>query len=345
MRRTPPSAGPRLFDLLVVGDVNPDVVVGGVPEEILYAQVEQLVDTGTVTVGGSAAILACGAARLGLRTALVGLVGDDDAGRFMLDQLAARGVDVSGCVTHDSLATGLTVHLVREGDRAMLTFPGCLPALAADTVDRALMNEARHLHVSSFFLQPLLAAGLPDLFEEAHAASLTTSLDTNWDPADRWAGLATVLPKTDVLLPNSEEALAIAGALGDAGRPSAGSRRTKVMEEEEEEGEGEVERAVRRLAALGPLPVVKCGADGALTLTDARLLRVPTVTAGVTDAVGAGDSFDAGFLAGWLTGREIATSLALGAACGALSLRGAGGVARQPTLDEALAAAGAAARH
>ena len=99
MRRTPPPVGSRRFDLLVVGDANPDVIVSGVPEEILYAQVEQLVDTGTLTIGGSAAILACGATRLGLRTALVALVGDDAAGRFMLQQLAARGVDTSSCVT------------------------------------------------------------------------------------------------------------------------------------------------------------------------------------------------------------------------------------------------------
>ncbi len=335
MRRVPPPAESRRLDLLVVGDANPDVIVSGVPEEILYAQVEQLVDTGTLTVGGSAAILACGAARLGLRTALAALVGDDAAGRFMLEQLAARGVDTSGCVTHENLATGLTVHLVRENDRAMLTFPGCLPALTAGMVDRGLLHDARHLHASSFFLQPLLSAELPGLFAEARAADLTTSLDTNWDPADRWEGLADAVPLTDILLPNSEEALAIAVTLrsseGQASKSASAPR-----------GEDPIVAAMRHLAALGPLPVVKCGADGALLLVDGRLVSAPAVTAGVADTVGAGDSFDAGFLAGWLTGRDIEASLALGAACGGLSLRGAGGTGWQPTLDEALAAAGAA---
>jgi sugar/nucleoside kinase (ribokinase family) len=335
--RTPP-ADSRRFDLLVLGDANPDVIVSGVPEEILYAQVEQLVDTGTLTVGGSAAILACGAARLGLRTALVALVGDDAAGRFMLEQLAARGVDTSGCITHASLATGLTVHLVREQDRAMLTFPGCLPELTAAMVDRALLREARHVHASSFFLQPLLSVELPALLEGAHAAGLTTSLDTNWDPTDRWEGLREVLPRTDVLLPNSEEALALAGAL------SASSDRPRGGGAPEPAGEEAVEAAARELASLGPLPVVKCGADGAFAVEDGSLVRVLAVTAGVADAVGAGDSFDAGFLAGWLTGRDVEASLALGAACGGLSLRGAGGTGWQPTLDEALAAAGAAPR-
>ena len=123
--------GDRLLDLLVVGDANPDIVLSGVPQVIAYAQVEQLVETGTLTVGGSAAILACGAARLGLRTALASVVGDDGAGRFMLDQLRRRDVGVSGVRIGEGLATGLTVHLVKDeqAGRAMLTFPGCITAL------------------------------------------------------------------------------------------------------------------------------------------------------------------------------------------------------------------------
>jgi sugar/nucleoside kinase (ribokinase family) len=322
--RTPPPAAGRAVDLLVVGDVNPDVVLSGVPRTIAYAQVEQLVDTGTLTVGGSAAILACGAARLGLRTALVGIVGDDAGGRFMLEQLAARGVDTSDCVTQSELATALTVHLVRDDDRAMLTFPGAIPALDAAVVGDELLRSVRHLHVSSFFLQPLLAGGLRGLFERAHAAGATTSLDTNWDPLDRWEGLAEVLPGTDVLLPNSEEALAVAQAL-DPAEPAR-----------------QLDDAVAALAAHGPLPVVKCGADGAILCADGRLVSAAAVTAGIADSVGAGDSFDAGFLAGLLNGYPLERSLRLAAACGALSLRGAGGTGWQAALDEALRAADAA---
>jgi sugar/nucleoside kinase (ribokinase family) len=188
-----------------------------------------------------------------------------------------------------------------------------------------LLRSARHLHVSSFFLQPLLAAGLRDLFDRAHAAGATTSLDTNWDPLDRWEGLAAALPATDVLLPNSEEALAIADAL-DPQEPPRG-----------------LGDALTALAANGPLPVAKCGADGAVAQADGRLLRAPTVTVGVADSVGAGDSFDAGFLAGWLNGYELERSLRLAAVCGALSLRGAGGTGWQPSLDEALRVVDAAA--
>jgi sugar/nucleoside kinase (ribokinase family) len=323
--RTPPSATDRAVDLLVVGDVNPDVVLSGVPRTITYAQVEQLVDTGTLTVGGSAAILACGAARLGLRTALVGVIGEDAGGSFMLKQLAARGVDTTGVVVREDLGTGLTVHLVRDDDRAMLTFLGVIPTLDAVAVSDERLRDARHLHASSFFLQPLLAAGMRGLFERAHTAGVTTSLDTNWDPRDRWEGVADVLAETDVLFPNSEEALAIAEAIDPVEPPR------------------DLGAAVAALAARGPLPIVKCGADGATAWLDGRLQSAPSLTAGLVDAVGAGDSFDAGFLAGWLNGYQLERSLRLAAVCGALSLRGAGGTGWQPGLDEALHAVDTAA--
>ena len=83
------------FDLLVVGDVNPDVILRGAPRELAFGQAEQLAEGADLGLGGSAAITACGASRLGLSTAIVGAVGDDAAGRLALDELARRGVDTS----------------------------------------------------------------------------------------------------------------------------------------------------------------------------------------------------------------------------------------------------------
>ena len=165
--RQRPDDGHRAFDLLVAGDAVPDVIVGDVAGEIAFGQAETLVERGALTVGGSSAIMACGAARLGLRVAFVGVVGDDAAGRFMLDELTARGVDVSGCVVLPGRATGLTVHLVRPGaerDRAMLTSLGCVGELTAAMVRGAHPEHARHLHVGSFYLLPRLAPDLAALF-------------------------------------------------------------------------------------------------------------------------------------------------------------------------------------
>ena len=210
------------FDLLVAGDAVPDVIVGDLAGELAFGQAETLVERGTLTVGGSSAIMACGAARLGLRVAFVGVVGDDAAGRFMLDELAARGVDVSGCVVLAGRASGLTVHLVRPGaerDRAMITSLGCVDELTAEMVRGALARSVRCLHVGSFYLLPRLAAGLAGVFADVRRAGGTTSLDTQGDSRNEWqGGLRETLRETDVYLPNGDEARAVAASLLGVGR-------------------------------------------------------------------------------------------------------------------------------
>ena len=317
----------REYDVLVVGDSNLDVQLGQAPAELTFGQEEQLIDSGALTLGGSAAITACGAARLGLRAALVSVVGDDGAGRFVLAELAARRVELSGCVVDEHLATGITVNLVREHDMAMLTFAGAMSTTSASMVSQELLAAARHVHVTSLFLQPRLAAEVGDLLAEAHLFGATTSLDTGWDPSHRWeCGLAHVLPHVDVLLPNSQEALAIVNVLDGAGASL------------------DLAKAAAALAERGPLPVIKCGVEGAVALVRGRVVREEGRSADVVDTVGAGDSFNAGFLAGWLGGRDVAQSLALAVIVGTLSTRGAGGTAMQPTLDEAMAAEGSHAQ-
>jgi sugar/nucleoside kinase (ribokinase family) len=305
------------FDLLVVGDANPDVVLSGVARELPFGQRERLVDSGAVTLGGSAAITACGAARLGLRTAFVGRVGDDASGRFVLETLAERGVDVAGCVVDPAVDTALTVVLVDGDDRAILTAPGCLPLLTVADVHPDLVAASRHIHVSSYFLQPRLAAGLPAWFAAIRGSGGSTSLDTNDDPSGRWdGGIAAAIAETDVLLPNENEALALAGR-----------------------ADGDLLAACRQLSTDSRLAVVKRGSRGALAWWDGGPVTVPASPVEPVDTVGAGDSFNAGFLAGWLGGQGIVASLRLAAACGSLSTRAAGGTAAQPTMAEALVVA------
>ncbi|GAA4051973.1 carbohydrate kinase family protein [Nonomuraea soli] len=295
------------FDLLVLGDANPDVIVAGAPRAPAWGQREELVEAGRLALGGSGAITACGAARLGLRTAFVGRVGDDAAGRFVLDELVKCGVDVSGCVIDREAGTALTVVLTDTDrtDRAILTATGCLDRLTVDDIPRDL--RASHVHVASFFLQPALAAGLPGYLESLDA---TTSLDTNDDPAGEWKGLDEVLARTTYFLPNDREALAITGA-------------------------DDVEEAARRLRAMGTTPVIKCGGRGALAWTDDGPVRVPAGETKVVDTVGAGDSFNAGFLAARSRGLAVRRSLRVAVAAGSLSTRAAGGTAAQSTWEEA----------
>jgi sugar/nucleoside kinase (ribokinase family) len=314
----PPTGDPAELDLVVLGDVNPDLVLTGEDLTPAFGQVEQLLDSAALTIGGSGAIMACGAARLGLRTAIAGVVGDDLFGRFMTESLTVRGVDVSGIVVVPGVATGLTVILTRPEDRAILTFPGTAATLTAARVPSDLLRRARHVHAASFFLQTALAPELRRIFDEVHSGGGTTSLDPNWDPQEVWAGgLTEALEATDVFLPNAEEAQRISGLADPV--PAAGE-----------------------LARSAGLVAVKLGAEGALAAaTDAEVIRVsPRFDVVPVDTVGAGDSFDAGLLAGLLRGESIARALMLGCACGALSTRAAGGTAAQPTLADALVAIG-----
>jgi ribokinase len=285
------------LDLLVVGDVNADLVLRGGDIVPAFGQREQLVESASLVLGGSGAIMAAGAARLGLRVAMAGCVGDDVLGRAMLEALA--GVDVSA-VRRVAEPTGISVGLARPGDRAVLTAPGALASFSADDVPSELLAAARWVHVASPFLQPAL-----DVAAVAERAAGTTSLDPGWDPHERWE---LAWEGFDVLLPNAQEAQRLAG-------------------------EEDVEAAALALAARGPTAVVKLGEEGALAAPD--LLRVAAAPVDPVDATGAGDSFDAGFITARLAGEDLGAALALGCACGALSTRAAGGTAGQPTLAEA----------
>jgi sugar/nucleoside kinase (ribokinase family) len=304
---------PKAYDILVAGEINPDLILTSPHLEPRFGQQEAMVDSADLTIGASSSIFACGAARLGLKVAIIGVVGEDLFGRFMLEELANRGVDVSHAIVDPRQQTGLSVILNRQGDRAILTHAGAIVALRADQVTDDLLRLARHLHIGSYYLQPALQPGLPDLFERAQRLGLSTSLDTNWDPTERWSGMAEALPLTDVFLPNLAEARSIS--------------KTQSVKES--------------LAALGQeqrTVAIKLGAQGAAARQGEKIAQSPALPLQVVDTTGAGDTFDAGFLYGYLHGWELERSLQLGVACGSLSTRAAGGVVAQPTLDEALTA-------
>lgn len=314
---------PRAFDLLVAGDVNPDVLVVDSDPTPVFGQVERIVRETRITMGGSSSIMACGAARLGLEVAFCGVVGDDAAGRLTLGLLRDRGIDVAACHVDPLIPTAVTVVLARPDDRAILTSLGTIDCLTADEIPTDLVTRARHLHVGSTALQPRLRAGLPWLFDRARAAGTTTSFDANWDPDERWDDLDGLLATADVCFPNLAEGRRWAGrtdpvdvARGIAARAVTAGRHTDAR----------------------PLTVaLKLGAEGALAALGEEVVRVGAPAIDVVDTTGAGDSFDAGFVAGMLRSWSLERTLALAVACGSASTRAIGGVDAQPTMDEALA--------
>lgn len=295
------------LDLLVVGDLNPDVIVAAPGLRPEFGQVEQLVDSASLVVGGSAAITALGAARLELRVGLCAVVGADDLGQLMTSRVVEAGVDVDHVRVERSLPTGMSVILNRGDDRAVLTATGSIGALSADDLLALPDHPARHVHVASYYLMsPECRMSLPTALRRFRAAGATTSLDTNWDPDERW-DLKEVLTETDLFLPNEAELTAITG--------------TPILD-----------GAMAALSDLGCDVAVKRGAGGGVALIDGRLVRVPRPPAvDYVDAVGAGDTFNAGLLTARLLGWGVGESLAMAVIAGTLSTEAAGGTGAQPT--------------
>lgn len=289
------------FDVTVAGELNLDLILYGLPAE-LQPERELLASNMTIALGGSSAIVAHNLALLGTRVGFISRIGDDPMGRIALDRLAASGTDVSRVRrSTDGTATGLSVILARDAVRNILTYLGTISRLSFEDLDFDYLASARHFHLSSFYLQTALQSRVPELFRRLKAAGLTISMDTNDDPEDRWqGGLRDVLQYVDVFLPNEREALRITGAQ-------------------------ELEQAAMHLAEIVPLVVVKRGAEGATAQRGTECFKSSPVKVNAIDAVGAGDSFDAGFISRYIHGADIETCLAYGNLAGALSTTRPGG--------------------
>lgn len=299
------------FDVLVAGEINPDLILTGPNLSIQFGQVENLVEKAVMTIGSSSCIFACGAARLGLRVAFIGVVGDDIFGRFMLRTLESRGIDILNIIIDKKQKTGLSVNLSRGNDRAVLTYIGAINALKTEQISDELIKKTRHLHIASYFLQNNLRLGVKGLFNKAKKLGVSTSLDINWDPARKWTGINEILDVIDILFLNEVEVKALSG-------------------------NEKVKTAVKMLGKKVDIVAVKLGADGAIVQKDAKTVFIPAFPVEVIDAIGAGDSFDAGFVYGYLRNWPLEKSLKLAVACGSLSTTGNGGTEAQPTLEEAL---------
>jgi sugar/nucleoside kinase (ribokinase family) len=282
------------FDIITIGDMCVDQLVELGDTTPRFGQVEQWIPDYFLEMGGSACIFACQAAKLALRVGILGRVGADAYGELVLRRLRESGVDTRWVQVDARLKTGIGVTLCRaDGDRAILTYGGSLNAVyPADLTDEFLAS-ARHFHYCSYYLQTNLLPEIPAILRRARGLGLTISLDTNWDPQETWdGGLAESLAQADLFLPNEQEARAITG------QPT-------------------VEHALDSLLRRVPTVAVKLGERGALVGRGAERLLAPVERVEKPlDTVGAGDSFDAGFVVGWLRGLPLAECAALGNACG-----------------------------
>jgi sugar/nucleoside kinase (ribokinase family) len=297
MMGVPIVSGP---DVCVVGEINPDLILYGLPNE-LKAEQEILIDGFQLTLGSSSAIFAHNLSTLGTRVGMNSKIGGDPLGKMALDLLAISGVDVSHVSRASRTPTGLTVILAHPGKRFILTYPGAMFELSYVDLDFDYILSSRHLHLSSFFLHRALRPKIGELFRQAKSKGLTTSLDTNDDPENQWGeDLLEVLHFVDIFFPNEREAKKIA--------------RTD-----------DLSQAIEKLAQLCPTVAVKLGAAGALLRVGAREWRSAALQVKPIDAVGAGDSFDAGFVHRFLEGSPLEECLMYANIAGAFSTTREGG--------------------
>jgi sugar/nucleoside kinase (ribokinase family) len=288
------------FDVTIAGELNLDLILYGLPEQ-LPPERELLAEGMMLTLGSSSAIVAHNLAALGSRVGFQSRIGDDSLGQIALDRLQQGGVDVSRVRrVPGTTTTGLTVILHHAAWRNILTYAGTIAATCWEDLDLNYLADSRHFHFSSYYLQRGLRPRVNELFRLLKSKGLTISLDTNDDPDDQWGGLQDILPNVDVFLPNEREACKAAG--------------TEVLDD-----------AIYKLSQLVPLVVVKVGSRGALAQRGTERFTSPPQQVVPVDTVGAGDSFDAGFLHEYVRGSDLQTCLASGNRSGALSTTRAGG--------------------
>lgn len=288
-------------DIIVVGELNVDIILDGLPSfpEVNRERIASRMET---VLGSSSAIFASNISSLGMRVAFIGKLGMDDYSELIIDNLESKGVDTSHILVDAKLRTGATVILSSGEDRMMVTYPGSMNHLTLADVPVDVLRQAKHLHFSSFFIQPGIRPQVGDLMRMAKAAGLTTSLDLQGDPDEAWDfDYAAILPHVDVFLPNESELLALTG-------------------------DTELPAALDKLARHSNIIAVKCGSKGCLVSHDGdSFWQAPYLNAAVVDAIGAGDSFNAGFICKFKQGKTLPECADFANLMGAISTTAVGG--------------------
>ncbi len=306
----------KQFDVIVVGELNVDLILNDI-ESFPEMGKEKIAGRMNLTLGSSSAIFASNLSSLGAKVAFLGKIGKDSFADLVLSSLEQKRVDTSMIIQDPDLATGATIVLNYGEDRAMVTHPGAMDFLGLDDITDELLERGAHLHFSSCFLQPKIKPDLAELFARAKNRGLTTSFDAQWDPAEKWdIDLKGILANVDVFLPNEVEAKFLSG-------------------------ENNVDAALAKLSDMGKTVVVKRGQRGSLSRCGDETFEAEAfLNERVVDAIGAGDSFNAGFIYKFIQGKPVKECQIFGNITGAVNTTQSGGTAAFVNLQEVLRVAG-----
>jgi len=297
------------LDIVVVGELNADLVLTGLPSLPEMGKCKLSKDM-TFTMGSASAIFACNIARLGLKIGFMGKIGDDHTGDFLLKELEGRNVVTSRIIRDKSGKTGICISLSFPENYAMASYPGVRETFCLDDVDFEYISTGRHMHMSSYYLQPGIQAGCPELFRRSKELGLTTSFDPDSDPSGKWdKSIFETLKYVDVFLPNETEALNISGC-------------------------SDLKSALDLLGETVGTVVIKCGRNGVWVKDRSKTIHAKVFDIVPVDTTGAGDSFNSGFIYQYLPGSDIEKCSVWGNACAAISTTKPGGTTAFPDIRE-----------
>ncbi|WP_373230712.1 carbohydrate kinase family protein [Cohnella sp.] len=286
------------YDVIVIGDANIDLVVAGCNELPAPGQ-EVLVQNMTIHVGGGAALFSLALAKLGLKIAFNGVLGEDGFGQFVRDQFSRYGIDTS-YIRKSRRNTGISIAINPENDRSFITYTGSNAELSLQQLDMNSVALGRHVHLTGYRGSQNHSEYL-ETVKKLKALGVTTSIDVGWDDTGEWyQGIFDLMNEVDVFFMNEAEARHYTGC------STAGE-------------------SIRFLAKYCSHIVLKLGSEGAVVAVDGRQAYRSGFSVQVVDTTGAGDSFNAGYIYGYLAGKQPEECLIYGNACGALSVSEYGG--------------------
>ncbi|MER3373082.1 MAG: carbohydrate kinase family protein [Allomuricauda sp.] len=299
----------KLNDVLVVGELNVDMILDGI-EGFPEIGKEILANELNITLGSSSAIFASNLSSLGKSVAFVGLTGKDTFSALVRTSLEDKKVKTDYVTETENYSTGLTVVMNYGMDRANITFPGAMEHLLETDITDEMLTSSKHLHLSSIFLQKGLKDHAAKLFKRAKELGLTTSMDPQWDPAENWSlDLENLLPYIDIFMPN-------------------------LLEFKNITGTDQLSQGIEKIKSYSNHMVIKDGIKGAHLWESGKLTtKTAYINNHVADCIGAGDSFDAGFISEFIQGSNLERCTEVGNIMGAINTVEPGGTTAFKNLD------------
>ena len=292
----------KQFDIIALGELNVDLILNQIEGEPEVGK-EKFAKQMTLTLGSSTAIFAANAAALGAKVAFCGMIGDDSFGDLVETSLQQKGVDTCFLIRQNKYATGATICMSYDEDRANLTYQGAMDYMSLADINPEVFRQAKHIHISSIYMQSGVKRDLKKILELCKENGVTTSLDSQWDPSEKWdLDYKAILPLVTVFMPNETELKFLT--------------RKQTLEE-----------AIEEIRPYTNAAVIKCGSKGSILVRKGQPDRkqAALLNKNVVDCIGAGDSFNSGFLTRFAAGDPLDRCQEYGNMTGAVNTTAAGG--------------------